>query len=215
LTVNVAKGGTGGVVVAMDTSASAFGRRRAEVLADLVPRTTVASDVVLVLAAATFVGGLAQLSLRLPFTPVPVTGQTLGVLVAGTALGWRRAAAALGLYAVAGLAGVPWFAGHSSGFVGVDFGYILGFVLAAGVAGWLAARRADRSVRHCLPAMVAADLTIYLVGVPWLALWLHVGLVRALILGFVPFVVGDAIKVALASGLLPAAWRLARRAETA
>lgn len=193
----------------MGTSASAFGRRRVTVLADLAPGTTVLRDVVLVLAAAAFVGALAQLSIRLPFTPVPVTGQTLGVLVAGTALGWRRGALALALYGVAGLAGVPWFAGHASGFVGVNFGYVLGFVLAAGLAGWLAGRGADRSVRRCLPAMVAADLGIYLVGVPWLALWLHVDLARALALGFVPFLIGDAVKALLASGLLPAAWRLA------
>lgn len=193
----------------MGTSASAFGRRRVTVLADLAPGTTVLRDAVLVLVAAAFVGALAQLSIRLPFTPVPVTGQTLGVLVAGTVLGWRRGALALALYGVAGLAGVPWFAGHASGFVGVNFGYVLGFVLAAGLAGWLAGRGADRSVRRCLPTMVAADLSIYLVGVPWLALWLHVDLARALALGFVPFLIGDAVKALLASGLLPAAWRLA------
>jgi biotin transport system substrate-specific component len=195
--------------VTMGTSASAFGRRRASVLADLAPGTTVLRDLVLVLAAAAFVGVLAQLSVRLPFTPVPVTGQTLGVLVAGTALGWRRGALALALYGVAGLAGVPWFAGHAAGFVGVNFGYVLGFVLSAALAGWLAGRGADRSVWRCLPAMVVADLSIYLVGVPWLALWLHVDLARALALGFVPFLIGDGVKALLASGLLPAAWRLA------
>ena len=111
------------------------------VLADLLPGTVV-RDVLLVAGAAGFVGALAQISIHLSFTPVPITGQTLGVLVACTALGWRRAVAAMGLYAVAGIAGVPWFADHASGYVGASFGYILGYVLAAVVCGLLAERGA-------------------------------------------------------------------------
>ena len=103
-------------------------------------------DVLLVAGAAAFVGALAQISIHLSFTPVPITGQTLGVLLAGTALGWRRAAAAMALYAIAGVAGVPWFAGHASGYVGASFGYIVGFFFAATACGYLAERGADRSV---------------------------------------------------------------------
>jgi biotin transport system substrate-specific component len=189
-------------------------RSRGPVLADLVAgsrgRTArIAWDVVLVVGAAALVGLLAQVSIKLSFTPVPITGQTLGVLLAGTALGWRRGAAAMALYALAGLAGVPWFAGAASGYVGASFGYIVGFFFAAAVCGYLAERGADRSVIGSVPAMLAGEVMIYLFGVTWLAVDLHVGAATALHLGFTPFVIGDAIKAAIAAGLLPAAWKLA------
>ncbi|HUA31354.1 MAG TPA: biotin transporter BioY [Streptosporangiaceae bacterium] len=180
------------------------------VLADLLPGTVV-RDILLVAGAAGFVGALAQISIHLSFTPVPVTGQTLGVLVACTALGWRRAAAAMTLYAVAGLAGVPWFAGHTSGYVGASFGYILGYILAAIVCGRLAERGADRSVLRSLPAMLIAEIALYAVGLTWLALYAHLGPAATLAEGLTPFIAGDAIKAAIAAGLLPAAWRLAGR----
>lgn len=182
------------------------------VLADLAPGER-ARDLALVLGGAALVGALAQLAVPLPFTPVPVTGQTLGVLLAGTALGWRRATASLALYAVAGVAGVPWFAGHAHGWGGASFGYIVGFVLAAGLCGWLAERGADRTVLRALPTMVAGEVAIYAVGVTWLGLYLHVGAGKAIALGLTPFLVGDAIKLALAAGLLPTGWRLAGRAR--
>ncbi len=177
------------------------------VLADLLPGT-VARDAVLVLGAAGAVGLLAQLAVHLPFTPVPVTGQTLGVVLAGSALGWRRATLALGLYLVAGLAGIPWFAGHASGWQGPLTGYLVGFVAAAAVCGWAAGHRGDRTVPRALATMVAGEVVLYAIAVPWLAAGLHVGLARAMALGCTPFLAGDAVKMALASGLLPASWRL-------
>jgi biotin transport system substrate-specific component len=164
--------------------------------------------VLLVVGAAGFVGALAQISIHLSFTPVPITGQTLGVLLAGTALGWRRAAAAMALYAVAGVAGVPWFAAGSSGYASASFGYIVGFFFAATACGYLAGRGADRSVLKSLPAMVVGEIIIYAFGLTWLALDLHYGAAATLTAGFTPFVAGDAIKAAIAAGLLPAAWRL-------
>ncbi|HLI45173.1 MAG TPA: biotin transporter BioY [Acidimicrobiales bacterium] len=188
--------------------AATLQRQRPVVLADLLPGALV-RDVLLVIGAAGLVGALAQLTIHLPFTPVPITGQTLGVLLAGTALGWKRGAAALTLYAVAGVAGLPWFAGGASGYVGASFGYIIGFVLCAALCGFLAERGADRSVARSVPAMVAGELVMYGVGVAWLAVDLHVGAGKAISLGFTPFIAGDAIKAALAAGLLPGAWRLA------
>lgn len=185
-------------------------RPRPLVLADLLPGTLL-RDVVLVVGAAGFVGLLAQVSFHLSFTPVPITGQTLGVLLAGTALGWRRAAASMALYALAGLAGVPWFAGHASGYVGASFGYIVGFFLAATLCGYLAERRADRSVLRSVPAMLAGEIVIYAVGVTWLAFYLQLGPATAISEGLTPFLAGDAIKAAIAAGLLPAAWALAGR----
>jgi biotin transport system substrate-specific component len=189
-------------------------RTRPLVLADLVPGAAV-RDMLLVVGTAGLVGLLAQVSIHLSFTPVPVTGQTLGVLLGTTALGWRRGAAAMALYAVAGLAGVPWFAGHSSGYVGASFGYVVGFVLCAVVCGWLAERGADRSVVRCVPAMVAGEVVLYAAGVVWLGVTLHVGASRAIALGLTPFVAGDAIKAALAALLLPGAWKLAGRSRPA
>ena len=192
----------------MSANAATLQPRTPVVLADLVPGTLV-RDVSLVVGAACFVGVLAQISIHLPFTPVPITGQTLGVLLAGTALGWKRGLASMGLYAVAGLIGVPWFAGHASGYVGASFGYIVGFVLCAGLCGWLAERKADRSLLKSVPAMVAGEVVMYAVGVTWLAVDLHLGAGKAISEGLTPFLAGDAIKAAIAAGLLPAAWKLA------
>jgi biotin transport system substrate-specific component len=186
-------------------------RNKPLVLADLLPGTLV-RDVLLVVGAAGFVGVLAQISIHLSFTPVPITGQTLGVLLAGTALGWKRGAAAMALYGVAGLVGVPWFAGHSSGYVGASFGYIIGFVLCAALCGYLAERGADRAVLKSVPAMVAGEIVMYGAGVLWLGAYLHVGLAKSIALGLTPFLAGDAIKAAIAAVLLPGAWRLSRGA---
>ena len=161
------------------SDAVALHGRKPLVLGDLVPGTLF-RDILLVVGAAGVVGLLAQVSIRLSFTPVPITGQTLGVLLSGTVLGWRRGAAAMALYAVAGVAGVPWFADHAHGYVGASFGYIVGFVLCAALCGYLAQRGADRSVSRSVPAMVAGELVIYLWGVTWLALSLHVGAARAI-----------------------------------
>lgn len=196
----------------MPTESAAIVRGRPAVLADLVPGVLV-RDVAVTIGAACFVGLLAQVSIHLSFTPVPITGQTLGVVVAGSALGVRRAGAALALYAIAGLAGVPWFAGHSSGFVGGTFGYIIGFFLAAIVCGYLAERRADRNVLSAIPAMILADAIIFLVGVPWLAVSYHFSAGTAIAKGVTPFLPGEGIKMALAAGLLPSAWRIAGRSR--
>lgn len=178
------------------------------VLADLISNSLL-KDAALVLGAAGLVGLMAQVSIHLAFTPVPITGQTLAVLLCGTALGFRRGAAALGLYAVAGLVGVPWFAGHAAGYVGASFGYIVGFVVAAGLCGHLAERRADRSILGSVPVMLAGEVVMYAIGVTWLAVDLHVGAGKAISLGLTPFLAGDAIKAALAAVALPSAWKLA------
>ncbi|MGH2380681.1 MAG: biotin transporter BioY [Candidatus Limnocylindria bacterium] len=178
------------------------------VLADLVPGALV-RDVALVLGAATLTGLAAQISVPLPFTPVPISLQTLTVLLAGAALGPIRGGSAMLLYLVAGMAGVPWFSEQRSGFDFPSFGYIIGFVLAAVVVGAMARRGADRTVVGAVGLMIVGNLLIYALGVAWLASSLGVTLARALELGAIPFLVGDGLKIALAAGLLPAAWRLA------
>lgn len=200
-------------------SSVAIARPRPLVLGDLIAanRGVVARgvrDVLLVAGAAGFVGALAQVSIHLSFTPVPITGQTLGVLLAGTALGWRRAAAAMALYAIAGVAGLPWFAGGTAGYASASFGYIVGFFFAATACGYLAGRGADRNVLKSVPAMLAGEVIIYAFGMTWLALDLHLSAGATISDGLTPFLAGDAIKAAIAAGLLPLVWwKLPRRRE--
>jgi biotin transporter BioY len=181
---------------------------RRRVLADLIPGGVV-RDLALVGGAAALTGLAAQVAVPLPFTPVPLSLQTLTVLLAAAALGPWRAGAAMGLYLVAGVAGVPWFAEQRAGIGFPSFGYVLGFVVAAAVVGWLARRGADRSVLATALTMAAGNLVIYAIGVPYLALAINVDAPTAIGLGLTPFLAGDALKILLAAGLLPAAWRLA------
>jgi biotin transport system substrate-specific component len=180
------------------------------VLADLVPGA-LTRDVALVIGGAGLTGLAAQVSIVTPLSPVPFTLQTLAVLVVGAALGSARGIASMLLYLVAGMAGVPWFADHSHGWSSPSFGYIIGFVLAAGLVGALARRGADRHVVGTLLLMVAGSLVVYLIGTTWLALDLNVGAGKAFDLGVRPFLATDAIKIALAALAFPAAWKLARR----
>jgi biotin transport system substrate-specific component len=181
---------------------------RPRVLADLVPGALV-RDVALVIAAAVLTGIAAQISIPLPFTPVPISLQTFTVLLAGAALGPIRGGLSMSLYLVAGVVGARWFSGGNSGWEFASFGYIVGFVVAAVIVGALARRGTDRTVLGAIALMVLGNLLIYAIGVGWLANWLGVDLSTALELGVWPFLIGDALKIALAAGLLPAAWKLA------
>ncbi|PWI45473.1 biotin transporter BioY [Streptomyces sp. ICBB 8177] len=189
--------------------------RPGTVLADLLPASTDVRarlrDVALVAGGAALTGLAAQLSVHIPGSPVPVTGQTFAALLVGTALGARRGMLSLLLYAVAGVAGVPWFAGGASGAAGVSFGYVLGMVLASAAVGALARRGADRSVARTAGVMVLGEAIIYAVGVPYLAVAAHLSVNQAIAEGLTPFLLGDAVKAALAMGALPAAWKLLER----
>ncbi|SFB14654.1 biotin transport system substrate-specific component [Amycolatopsis marina] len=183
---------------------------RKPVLADLVPGSLV-RDLTLVVSGAAFTGLAAQVVFPVPGSPVPMTGQTFAALLVGTALGWQRGGAAMLLYLLAGAAGVPWFNNGSSGLFGASAGYIIGFVFAAALVGALAARGADRTPMRTAGTMVLGNLAIYAVGLPWLMASAGLDLAGGLEKGLVPFLLGDAMKIALAAGLLPAAWALVRR----
>jgi biotin transport system substrate-specific component len=195
-------------------------------IADLSPRPLVLSELVaprlpaavrtvaLVVGGAALVGVAAQVSVPVPGTPVPFTGQTFAVLLVGAVLGWQQAAASMAFYLLAGGLGVPWFTQGGSGFGAPTFGYVLGFVLAATVVGWLAGRGADRTVLGTVATMVLGTALIYAIGVPWLAHSVHVSGLAAWRLGARPFLVVDGLKVALAAGLLPGAWVLVHRGRT-
>ncbi len=185
-------------------------RPRRLVLSDLLPGRLV-RDVVLVLVGAGFIGLFAQISIPLHGTPVPITGQTFAVLLAGASLGLYRAFAATALYLLAGLAGMPWYAHHGHGSAGASFGYILGFVLAGSVVGYLASRGGDRTPLRTIGTMLIGTLLVYAVGVPYLMANLHVGWRAGYDYGMKDFLIGDALKVLLAAGLLPAAWKVVGR----
>jgi biotin transport system substrate-specific component len=181
------------------------------VLADLVSRSAL-GEIALIVGGAALMGALAQISIHVSFTPVPITGQTLGVMLAGTALGWRRAFAAMGLYVGAGLLGLPWFADHASGYVGASFGYLIGFIVAGAALGWVASRGADRNIAWAFLAMAVGDAIVFLIGVTWLKIDLHLSISSAIYEGFTIFVGGELIKAGIAGIALPSSWRLVERA---
>jgi biotin transport system substrate-specific component len=185
---------------------------RRRVLADIVP-TSLVADLFLIGGGAAFVGLLAQVSFFVHPFVVPFTGQTLGVLVVGGTLGLRRALSAMALYVVAGLVGVPWFAGHASGYSPLLFGYLLGFVLSVSVMSWLASRGNDRNIVSALGLFIIGELAIYAIGVPWLALDLHLSLLQAVSVGMTPYLIVDLAKAVVAGTLLPATWRLVDRSD--
>ncbi len=181
------------------------------VLADVVPHTCV-RQLALIGGAAAFVGLSAQIAIPLPFTPVPLTLQTFAVLLSAAALGSLRGALAMLVYALVGMAGVPWFAQGSSGFTAPSFGYIVGFIIAALVVGRIAERGATRTAVRSAGLMVVGNLVIYAVGVTWLKFAIGADWATAIALGATPFLIGDAIKIAAAAGLLPLTWRGLRKA---
>ncbi len=183
---------------------------RSTIVDALSRRRGLAYQLSLIVGGSLLIAVLAQVAIPLPFTPVPITGQTYAVLLVGAALGSRRGALSVLLYVVEGGLGLPFFAGAASGWgrlLGPTGGYLAGFVLAAWLAGWLAERGWDSRFRTAVLAMAAAQLVIYAVGVAWLAVFVGPG--RVLPLGVVPFLPGDLLKMLLAAATLPAAWMAA------
>lgn len=175
-------------------------------------RLTVVTNIAVVLLGTLIVALLAQVRIVLPFTPVPITGQTLGVLLVAAALGSRRGTASLGLYLVGGLAGLPFFTGGAAGLAhltGPTGGYLVGFLAAAALVGGLAERGWTRSWYKMAALFTLGSLVIYVFGAMYLSTF--IGLRQALAAGVWPFLPGDVIKAILAAALLPAAWKLADR----
>lgn len=171
-------------------------------------------DAALVLAGSLFIALSAQFALPLPFSPVPITGQTLAVLLTGAMLGSRRGALSALAYLGEGLAGLPVFAGGAAGaahLVGPTGGYLAGFVAAAYVTGALAERGWDRRAGTVVLAMLLGNLVLYGPGLAWLARF--AGMDKALALGLYPFLVGDLLKILVAASMLPLGWKLVRKAH--
>ncbi|MFJ2769481.1 biotin transporter BioY [Streptomyces sp. NPDC087300] len=191
-------------------SIAAATARPGQVLADLLPSSRV-KDAALVLGGAALTGVAAQIAVPVPGSPVPVTGQTFAALLVGTSLGARKGFLSLALYALVGMAGMPWFAEAGSGVAAPSLGYVLGMLLAATVVGALARRGGDRSVLRTAGTMVLGSAIIYAVGVPYLAAATGMSLTQAVAAGLTPFLIGDALKAALAMGALPTAWKFLNR----
>ncbi len=153
--------------------------------------------------------------IQVPFYPVPMTLQTLVVLLIGASFGWRMGFATVLAYLAQGATGLPVFAGTPEKGLGLLYmagptgGYLVGFALAAGLTGWLAERGLDRSVIGTAIAMIAGNLVIYVFGLAWLANF--VGFEKAVTLGVIPFLFGDLVKIMLATASLPVIWKFLNR----
>ena len=176
----------------------------------VVPRS-LATDIALIFAGAVLTSISAQIAI--PMWPVPITGQTFAVLLVGAVLGASRGALSMITYFSMGAAGLPVFTGAVAGITfGTTFGYLVGFIAAAAVVGWLGQLHWHKKVSGVLASFLIGNAVIYMFGLPWLAfalanLSLASDLGAVLAAGLVPFLVGDAIKMALASAALPLAWK--------
>ena len=181
--------------------------------------SAVLRSVILIVLGTALLTLSAKVSLPLPY--VPMTLQTLVVLMIGAAYGWRLGSATLLAYLAEGAIGLPVFAGPVGGIaplVGPTAGYLFGFVGAAFVTGWLAERGLDRRYAGSFIAMLAGLALIFISGLSWLAFFARpvggsspVGLAAALATGLYPFLVADIVKLAVAAGLVPAVWRVIGR----
>lgn len=203
-------------------------------LGDLIPRTdskvaAIAINIALMFTFALFTAAMAQVSWKLSFTPVPITGQTFAVLLSGATLGWSLGAGSQIMYVLMGLV-LPFYAHHSHGYVedkvvgkayivgtASSFGYLVGFVIAAAAVGYFCEKGNDRKVLSAIGSFLIGSVIIYACGAAWLAHcynWpVFVGENSGVVKGVYPFIVGDIVKVALAGALLPGCWALVKKVK--
>ena len=184
------------------TASPVAAARENRVLADRLGGT-IAREIALVAAGTIAMIVLARISIPLPFTPVPVSLGTLGALSVGTALGARRGLVSVAAYALLGIMGVPVFTGTNVGWAFASFGYILGYLLVAAIAGLAAQRGADRRIVTMAPTAVVSLFSVYILGLAWMIPFAHMTLEQGLMKGFVPFIIGDLVKAAVAAGAFP------------
>lgn len=183
---------------------------RLPVLADVLPGRR-ARDLVLVTGAALFTALLAQVAIPVAGSPVPITGQTLAVVLTAAALGPARGISAQALYIVLGAVGLPFYSNAAGGFevlTGATGGYLIGFLPAAWLIGTAARHGRDRRVLQALPLFLLGQAVVFAIGVPWLAVVAHLTPAQALSAGLYPFILGGVVKAVLAGLLLPGTWRL-------
>ena len=166
---------------------------------------TLLTDIGLVIGFSLLTALMAKIAIPLPFTPVPITGQTFAVLLTGALLGSRLGTATMLAYILEGSVGLPVFARATP----ASYGYLAGFVAAAFIVGWLAERGWSRDVLRSVLAMIAGEVAIYVFGLAWLSR--YVGWGQVLALGLFPFLIGDAVKLIAAALIVPAGWRIRER----
>lgn len=179
-------------------------------LADRLFARSLVTDIVLVAAGAGLTALAAQL--YVPLWPVPITMQTLAVLLVGSTLGATRGALSMVLYLLLGLVGLPVFSEAASGagvLFGASGGYIVGFILSAALTGWLAQRDWDKKYLGAALSFLAGTFVTFAVGLPWLAVVLHADLAQTLEWGLYPFIIGGIVKAAIAAAVIPSTWRFA------
>jgi biotin transport system substrate-specific component len=180
----------------------------------LIPRSTALTNTVLVVSGVLGLAALAQIVLPVPGSPVPVTGQTLGVLILGTAYGSTLGVTTFALYILVGIAGAPVFANSGHGLdriVGATGGYLIGMLVATFVLGQLARFRLDQKFLTALPSMLIGTITTFSFGLIWLHQYTGESWSWTFSAGLAPFIVGEILKIAIAGTSLPAIWRVVNR----
>ena len=178
------------------------------------PRSTALTEALFVVGGIGFISLLAQISIPVPGSPVPVTGQTLGVLLIGTTYGARLGLITFASYLLAGIAGAPIFAPSATSpnhgierLTGATGGYLVGMLVASLLLGYLADRKADQKFRTSFPALLLGDLVIFAFGLTWLHTSLDLTWTATIKAGFTPFILGEALKIAITATSLPLVWR--------
>ena len=173
-------------------------------------RATVASQISLILTGTVFLAVMAQISIPIPGSPVPLTGQTLGVLLLGTAYGAGLGFSTIAFYLLMGMAGAPIFSSGTSGIeriVGPTGGYLVGMLISSLVLGALAGRKWDQKIKTVIPTMIIGNSVIFAIGLLWLHQYTGQSWLWTFDKGFTPFVFGEILKIAIASTALPAVWK--------
>jgi biotin transport system substrate-specific component len=180
----------------------------------LIPRSTALSNAVLVVSGVLGLAALAQIAIPVPGSPVPVTGQTLGVLILGTTYGSTLGVTTFAMYILAGIAGAPVFANSGHGLeriVGATGGYLIGMLVATFVLGQLARFRLDQKFATALPSMLIGTVITFSFGLVWLYQYTGQSWSWTVNAGLTPFILGEVLKIAIAGTSLPAIWRVVNR----
>ena len=177
----------------------------------VLPRTTAVTQISLILSGTVFLAAMAQISFPIPGSPVPFTGQTLGVLLLGTAYGASLGFSTMAFYLLTGILGAPIFASGSHGLervVGATGGYLVGMLLSTLVIGALAGRKWDQKIKTVIPTMLIGNVIVFSVGLFWLHQYTGESWSWTFEKGLTPFILGELLKIAIASTTLPVLWRL-------
>ena len=180
----------------------------------LIPRSTALTNAVLVVSGVLGLAALAQIALPVPGSPVPVTGQTLGVLILGTAYGSTLGVTTFALYILVGIAGAPVFANSAHGLdriAGPTGGYLVGMLIATFILGQLARFRLDQKFLTALPSMLIGTVTTFAFGLVWLQQYTGKSWSWTFNAGLTPFIFGEMLKIAIAGTSLPVVWRVVNR----